>query len=271
MEFLDLLPLLCSGGLRDWGAVPFHNGIIMKGVKSLSRLPEGSQSIFLTVLPYFVANEEKRNVSRYAVSKDYHLIARTYLEKTAALLATHYPQHRFVPFADASPVKEVLAAARAGLGILGKNHTLITPNYGSFVFIGEIITDLPVDCENHPVEKCGSCGRCFAACPSGVLLDKDFSRSRCLSDVTQQKGELTREDRRLFDKGDLIWGCDRCQDVCPHNQNLPSTYLPEFYEERRPVVTEENVLDGFKERAYSWRGKSVILRNLRYKNSTEQK
>ncbi len=265
-EQATILSLLQSGGLKDWGFLPFSAATVHTQVRSFSRLPENSQTVFLTVIPYYVEGEDDRNLSRYAVSNDYHRIVETYLQQTVDILSSHYPAYRFVPFVDASPIQEVSAAAMAGLGVIGKNHTLITSKYGSYVFIGEIVTDMPVDCQAKTWQTCVSCGRCLSACPTGALTADSFHPSLCLSHISQKKGEWTEEEAELFSKGDLLWGCDCCQDVCPYNQNLPSTYLPEFYINRCPVLTEKNVLDGFFQRAYAWRGQSVILRNLHAKN-----
>ena len=90
-----------------------------------------------------------------------------------------------------------------------------------------------------------------------------------MSDVTQRKGELSESELELFYRGEYIWGCGVCQRVCPHNQSVKATYFTEFYECRIPFVTQENYLTDFENRAYSWRGKAVIERNLRLMKNRE--
>ena len=270
VKFSDLLSVLRGSGVHDWGAAPFSDKLTNPGTRSFSRLPSPSRTIFVALFPYYVEGEEHRNISRYAVSKDYHLLVKPYLERAVGLLAQQFPSQKFVSFVDSSPILEVLAAATAGLGVIGTNGTLLSPHYGSFVFIGEIVTDLEVDCLVHPINFCENCGRCRAACPTGALTDRGIDVSRCLSDITQRKGTFSPEEQALFLKGDLLWGCDRCQDVCPYNRGIPPTYLPEFYKDRRPYLTQENVLHNLSERAYGWRGQAVILRNISEKTNGDR-
>lgn len=265
MDLSALLPILRESGVRDWGAVPFCDELTDPGVRSFSRLPSSSCTILVALFPYYVDGEEKRNISRYAVSKDYHLLVKPYLERASALLTERFPSRQFVPFVDSSPIREVRAAAGAGLGVIGANGTLLSPHYGSFVFIGEIVTDLAVDCPPAKLDFCEDCGLCRSACPTGALTHQGIDTSVCLSAITQRKGAFSPRERALFLQGDLLWGCDRCQEVCPHNRHIASTYLPEFYEDRRPYLTPENVLQDLSERAYGWRGQEVILRNMKEK------
>jgi epoxyqueuosine reductase len=187
-----------------------------------------------------------------------------------------YPDRRFAFFADHSPILEVDAAARAGLGVLGMNGLLLTPEYGSFVFIGELITDADYTSvtgeaiPDFPAEPpvCEGCGLCIKACPTGCC---DGSRDGCLSALTQKKGALTPEETAAIIKGGLVWGCDACQLACPHNraviQEGRDTSIPFFREDRLLRVDTASLGSmedtAFSERAYAWRGKAVISRNIR--------
>ncbi len=220
----------------------------------------------LFAVPYLPTpcDATKRNISAYAVPRDYHLFFQDLFEELLPLLKAAYPHHRFAAFADHSPIDEVHAAARAGLGVIGKNGLLITPLYSSYVFLGEIITDMVISAEVHDVSPCRGCGACERACPAKGALP-------CLSALTQKKGTLTREEEEYVLRGGSVWGCDKCQEVCPHTKEalqkgtLYST-IPYFINSAIPYLTKEilNEMsnDAFSRRAYAWRGRAVVERNL---------
>ena len=239
-------------------------------------IPATGTAILFTI-PYVMTCDvfhSDRNLSLYAVPRDYHGYMKV-LERTVLLpLQTSFPEFAFALFADHSPILEVDAAARAGLGILGQNGLLITPDFGSFVFIGELITDAdyatvtgkpaPDFLVEPPV--CQGCGACIRACPMGC---RDGDRALCLSALTQKKGELTSTEEAAVRQGGLVWGCDVCQLVCPHNIRVlhdgRDTNIPYFMEDRlirvdRHVISRMNDKT-FGERAYAWRGRKVIERN----------
>ena len=140
---------------------------------------------FLFAVPYYTAfcDDPARNISAYAVSADYHLFFRQLFDEILPILRARFPQHRFAGFTDHSPIAEVEAAVRAGLGVLGCNRLLLTKAYSSYVFIGEILTDAQTDAPAGPLRRCTACGACHSACP--VSLGEG-----CLSALTQKKGEL---------------------------------------------------------------------------------
>ena len=155
---------------------------------------------------------------------------------------------------------EAALAEKAGLGARGRHNLLITKKYGSWVFLGEIVTtaSLPVI---TPAERfdlqCDACGACVRACPAGALGD-DFDKTKCLSSITQKKGELTPGEVSLMQKTGTAWGCDLCQEACPHNQNTAIEPLSEFLQEPVARITENSLTVG---RAYAWRGEKIVRRN----------
>jgi epoxyqueuosine reductase QueG len=181
------------------------------------------------------------------------------------ILREKYPQNLFATFADNSPIDEREAAAMAGLGIIGDNMMLITEKYSSYVFLGEIITDLPVpEATAQPIKRCEGCGACLRACPKDKM-------GECLSSLTQKKGELNENEKNAIKTCRSVWGCDICQEVCPHTKAAiknGTIYTPvDFFRSAPiPVLTLE-ALDAmsdeeFSMRAYSWRGRDTIRRNL---------
>ena len=224
-------------------------------------------TVIIMAIPYFspACMDPERNISAYAVSRDYHLFYRQLFERLLAALRNAYPQNKFAAFADHSPIDELDAAAKAGLGKIGKNHLLITPKYSSYVFLGELITDAILPCNPNPIIECEGCGKCLSLCP---LEDC----GTCLSALTQKKGELTAHEKECILKYGTLWGCDICQQVCPHTQNAIKTNsivspIPFFGECATPCLTSQAVEamsdDEFSARAYSWRGRTTILRNLK--------
>lgn len=235
------------------------------------RLPADARTVVIAAFPYFCGNSEGANLSKYAMPEDYHLLVGARLRAAAERLAALYHGRSFESFCDSSPIPEVSAACRAGLGVCGRNGLLITKRYGSFVFLGELVTDLALPAEPsgcRPVPGCEDCGACVAACP-GTALSKSatLDRPRCVSFITQKKGGLSAEEAGFVRAGGSAWGCDRCQDVCPHNRRLPLTTLPEFRENRTTRLDSAELDDPLFEknntrRAFLWRGKSVLQRNL---------
>ncbi len=223
---------------------------------------------FLFAVPYYTTECDcsARNISSYAVSRDYHLFFRELFDEILPVLRAAFPAHRFAGFTDHSPIAEVNAAVRAGLGLLGCNHLLLTEDYSSYVFLGEIVTDAVLEGGPvFPLSQCDACGACRRACPA------DTDPARCLSALTQKKGTLDGQERRDLLAHGLAWGCDRCQESCPVTKKAKKagsiyTTVPFFREKALPHLTSDTVRamsdTEFAERAYSWRGRDVILRNL---------
>lgn len=229
---------------------------------------KGTAVIF--AIPYHTPSCEspQRNCSRYAVGRDYHLFVKQLSHTILPVLKEEYPTFRFAMFADHSPIDEREAAARAGLGLLGKNKLLITEKYASYVFLAELVTNAPPPDTRTLTEprSCDNCGACIAACP--MLLGK---ASECLSAVTQRKGSLFDNEQRLLVEFDTVWGCDLCQEVCPYTKEAikngtVTSPIPFFHTDPLPRLTYERIQgmtdQQFSERAYAWRGREVILRNL---------
>ena len=231
----------------------------------LTRCGIADGTAILFAVPYLAKDSIEANLSAYAIPRDYHLYFKQLFAHILPYLSEAYPEQRFAGFSDHSPIDEVHAAAIAGLGIMGDHGLLITKPYSSFVFLGEIITDAILPATTQEIETCRHCGACRNACPVG--LDK----SKCLSALTQKKGELSEEERTALRAHPLVWGCDICQNACPHTiaaMRAETLYqAPDFFcTYRLPHLTVDmldNMSDDlFAERAYAWRGRAVIRRNL---------
>lgn len=225
-----------------------------------SKMPEDVRGAAVFLIPYYTEAFPERNVSLYSVGKDYHLFSRMLSQKILPTLSAAFPDERFSMFCDSSPIDERKAAAEAGLGVIGQNRLLIHKTYGSYVFIGSILTTVRFSDRPQPTESCLACGSCRRAC-AFLRGETDV----CASELNQRK-QLTDAELAAVRARKLRWGCDTCQEVCPMNRNASPTPIGFFYEERLPVLTPA-YLDSmskkeFSERAYAWRGKKTIRRNL---------
>ena len=180
----------------------------------------GAKSMIIVLLNYYPQEwqpKEKPQIAAYAYGNDYHHIVKSKLTLLAEEINKVMP-HRYVVFCDSAPVMERAWAVRAGLGWIGRNGMLVNPKFGTFTFIGTLITTLELE-PNTPMEnRCGTCKRCIEACPTGTILDnKTIDARRCLSYQTiEKRGEIDEELKELA--GNTLYGCDRCQLVCPWNR-----------------------------------------------------
>ncbi len=227
----------------------------------------GGRTAFVCLFPYF-AGKEEGNLSVYAYSRDYHAIIREKLAHICDFLLTDCGAAYAEGFADIGPAVDKSLAYCAGLGFYGRNTLMINPRLGSFFFIGYVLTDLPMESDKPLGGKCLGCGRCAEACP-GKALDEGFHAERCASALTQKKGPLTEDEREIIRRSGCVFGCDICQLVCPHN-SAPPQPMPEFLKDRICNLTHDMLKglsnrefrDKFGGRAFAWRGKAVLLRNL---------
>ena len=230
--------------------------------RAKARLPENAQTVISVLFPYYLGEEyyKNANVSRYAVSADYHLITGAIMDKIISALREEFPENKFEYFVDNSPMPEVRCAVSAGLGVLGRNNLFISPEYGSWMFLGEVVTDKYFPPAEPKESLCIGCSECEKKCPVGAITGAGIEKEKCLSFLSQKKGELSPEVAAKMAEYHCAWGCDICQKVCPMNLHAKLTPIEAFFETARPYVTEA---DGVEGRAFAWRGKQVIQRNLK--------
>ncbi len=208
-------------------------------------------------------------LSRSSWGEDYHHVLRNRLARLEAWLRERVPGLRAESMVDTGALVDRAVAERAGIGWSGKNCAIISPEFGSWIYLGEMITNIPFVPDQPITDQCGSCTKCIDACPTGALVGPgELNAQRCVSFVTQTKGFVSDELMRKM--GNRLYGCDTCQIVCPVNKGLNWTQHTELEPDPEiakpllePLLTIGN--RAFKERfgssAAAWRGKKPIQRN----------
>ena len=266
-----------AAGAAAWGAAALDglpSFLPPEAREKIQALCPQAVTVFVAAFPYY-AGDAPGNLSLYCRGEDYHQALSRRLETVCAALGKKYPHHRFVAGTDNSPVPELAAAERAGIGYRGRHGLRIVPPYGSYVFLGTILTDLsfPQTGPSTGTLCPPDCSACQRACPTGALTETGCDLSRCLSELTQKKGDLPPETLEQIKSSPTIWGCDLCQRACPWNQRASLSPLPEFRENLTLSLRLED-LDGlsnkvfrkqYAHKAFSWRGIGPLIRNLKLK------
>lgn len=192
-----------------------------------STLLEGCRSVVVMAASYYFnecQSDSDARVARYARGDDYHEVLRRLAAPVADFLASKGYSSRIC--VDTAPVPERYWAVEAGVGFIGRNGCLIVPGTGSYCFLTLLLTDAPLEPDEPCPGSCAGCGACLKACPSGALQsDGLVDCRRCLSCLTiEYRGEFPED----FHTGGRVFGCDTCQDVCPHNRQIPESPIQEF-------------------------------------------
>lgn len=200
---------------------------------------------------------------------DYHTALRERLALLAAWLEEQVPNVRIESMVDTGALVDRAVAERAGIGWSGKNCSIITPEFGSYVYLGELVTNIPFAPDKPMEDECGDCRLCLDVCPTGALIEGgQLNSQRCIAFLTQTKGYLPDEFRSHL--GNRLYGCDTCQTVCPKNKGKINWIHEEFKpdpELAKPLLTplltisNREFKDKFGHVSGSWRGKKPIQRN----------
>jgi epoxyqueuosine reductase len=224
-----------SKQLKDWLENGFH-GEMTYMENHFEKRPDprklvyNAKSVISVLHNYYPETTQPENtfqISKYAYGRDYHLVVKEKLYQLFDYIKTIEPKAKARIFVDSAPVMEKAWAAKSGLGWIGKNTNLISKEYGSFVFIGEIITDIELITDSPVKDFCGNCTRCIDACPTKALNPYNLDARKCISYLTiEKKGEIPEEFIGIMN--DWIFGCDICQDVCPWNSKAKVHTEKEF-------------------------------------------
>jgi epoxyqueuosine reductase len=167
-------------------------------------------------------------ISRYALGRDYHKVMRKRLQALADKIQNQVGSFGYRAFVDSAPVLEKALASKAGLGWIGKHTNLLSEQAGSWFFIGELFTDLPLPMDDQSTNHCGSCQACIDICPTrAITAPYQLDARKCISYLTiEHKSVIPVEYRKAM--GNRIYGCDDCQLVCPWNKYSKTSALPDF-------------------------------------------
>ena len=198
---------------------------------------------------------------------DYHYILQDKLERLARGIEKLTADFEYKGMVDTGALVDTAVARRAGIGFIGKNGLVISKEFGSYMFLGELITNLELEPDSPVDYDCGDCNRCVEACPTSCLLgDSTMDARRCLSFQTQDKGMMDLEFRKKIKT--VIYGCDICQICCPYNKGIDSPPVVDIDPDlaQPELIRFLNLSNGqFKEKfgmiAGSWRGKNILQRN----------
>ncbi len=165
-----------------------------------------------------LAEPGRAAIARYALGRDYHKVLRSRLQQLADRITTAIGKFQYRVFTDSAPVMEVELAVKAGIGWRGKHTLLLSREAGSYFFLGDIYTDLPLPVDQPQTEHCGTCSKCISVCPTqAIVAPYQLDARRCISYLTiEHKGAIPEALRPLI--GNRVYGCDDCQMVCPWNR-----------------------------------------------------
>ncbi|MES2625287.1 MAG: tRNA epoxyqueuosine(34) reductase QueG [Pseudomonadota bacterium] len=231
-----------STHLQEWLAKNYHGAMsYMERHASLraepSQLVEGTLRVISVRMDYLPAetqmvavlqNPQQAYVSRYALGRDYHKLIRRRLQQLAERIRAHTGDFGYRPFVDSAPVLERAFAEKAGLGWIGKNTMLINKRAGSWFFLGELFTDLPLPVDEKAEFHCGSCTACLDVCPTQAFVGAQIlDARRCISYLTIELRTAIPEPLRPL-IGNRVFGCDDCQLCCPWNKFSSPTNERDF-------------------------------------------
>ncbi|OQA01872.1 MAG: Epoxyqueuosine reductase [Planctomycetes bacterium ADurb.Bin401] len=186
-------------------------------------LPD-AKSVICVAINYKPAKPISQNpvqIALFALYPDYHIFIKEKLQLLADFLMSKDSNFKYKIRVDSLPFAERLFAIRAGLGFIGKNRLLTNAKYGSFLLLGEIITNMELQPDNHVEQQaCGDCRKCIESCPTKAICDNGFDASKCISYLTMKKGDV--DDELKSKMGTHLFGCDECLRACPYNDKSPA-------------------------------------------------
>ena len=209
-------------------------------------LVEGAKSVIVCGVAYKnqfsegYSNDCNQKIASYALCQDYHKTIKQMLRQLCNTLKEDEPTLSGRVFADSAPVFEKRYAVEAGLGWIGRQSLLVTPQFGTFVLLGVAIVDSECDSYDTPLQGvgCGNCHRCIDACPNGAIIDRHIDTRRCISRMT-----IEEADNSTLPLHGWIFGCDNCQSCCPYNHHAPMATNPQFVPLFNPLDIDWQKID----------------------------
>lgn len=251
----------------------FEESDISKRINPMKTYMENGKTIISIAFPYnSKENTCDNGFSIYTKGMDYHNVVHSYLSRICEFIKDLGGE--CISFVDSNTLPERYIAALSGIGFIGKNNMVITEKYGSYIFLGEIITDLEIFNEDKTTLKqinefksCNECTICYNECPTKSINKNRKNPNICLSYLTQKK-ELSDNEINLLNG--RIFGCDSCQNKCPYNEDICRSKLKEFYpldfmktDNYNSIINLNNkdFKESYKITSCGWRGKNTLIRN----------
>jgi epoxyqueuosine reductase len=228
---------------------------------------EEGKTIISIAFPYLFNDDFSEDISfsKYTQGMDYHFVVAEYLKKICEFIEGLGGKAKY--FVDSNSLPERYIAKLCGVGFIGKNNIVITEKYGSYVFLGEIITDIYMEPDKPSENKCGDCDICEKTCPTGAIKGENIPNI-CLSYITQKKDI---EDGWFQKFNGRVFGCDSCQKICPYNIDVSFSQVEEFrpFDFMKEIDIQEIVnidkrtfKNKYSKSSCGWRGKNVLQRNI---------
>ncbi|WP_158738731.1 tRNA epoxyqueuosine(34) reductase QueG [Alteribacillus sp. YIM 98480] len=255
----------------------FEEKDIEKRVTPAKLLPEAKTIVAIALAypskmknpPKSTKGDRRGVFCRASWGEDYHRVLKDRLQKLEEYMLELVPGARCQSMVDTGELSDRAVAERAGIGWSGKNCAIITPEFGSYVYLGEMITTISLPPDNPITEQCGTCNKCVDACPTGALVQGgQLDSNKCIAYLTQTKEFLPERYRKKL--GNRLYGCDTCQQVCPENKGMDFHHQEEFEPDPETVkpkllpllqVSNKEFKQKYGRLAGSWRGKKPIQRN----------
>lgn len=259
--------------LREWLGKGYHASMqwMERNVEKRSDprvIVPGARSVISIAVNYYTPekhdpNENEGKISRYAWGDDYHFHVTKRIQMLADCIKQWQPESENRYYVDTGTVMDKAWAARAGLGWQGKHTNLITKEFGSWVFLGEIITTLDLEADAPMEDFCGTCIACIDACPTDAIHDPYIVDSnRCISYLTiEHRGEIALSLSKKFDQ--WVYGCDICQDVCPWNKFQQVTEHQEFMPRAKNINPDIEELKSLSQEEFSNRFKNSPIKRTK--------
>ncbi|HVN48338.1 MAG TPA: tRNA epoxyqueuosine(34) reductase QueG [Bacteroidota bacterium] len=264
--------------LREWLYRRYHasmewmNRDTEKRIDPRNILPSAKSVIAVAANYYSAANHSADSttgkISRYAWGDDYHFVLTERLEQLLAFIQSLQPDVHGRYYVDAGPVMDKAWAVRAGIGWMGKHTNVISKEFGSWIFLGEIILDVELEYDAPIEDFCGTCTACLEACPTQAIVEPYLlDANKCISYLTiEHRGELPANRMSKFDR--WVYGCDICQDVCPWNRFAKETKDQEFKPREENIAPKLTELQNLSQEEFSSRFRRSPIKRTKHSGLT---
>ena len=231
-------------------------------------LVKDAKSVLTVIQNYFPSNHLSDNstykISKYVYGEDYHIVVKQKLKELFRFIQINYGPVNGRAFVDSAPVLEKAWARQSGLGWIGKNSLLITREFGSFVFIGELILDIEFEYDSPIQNNCGNCTKCIDSCPTGAIMSTgSINSKKCISYLTvENKSSIPSEFTGKLNN--WIIGCDTCQDACPFNLKIKPTSEKKFKPSPSLISLNKKKWENLSEKDYKKLFEKSAVKRLKY-------